>query len=111
MEENQKISKIISEFNLFLLDLGKNKIEIDVQKQGKQTILLFSCEWISEDILKEMSMKLSKKRDSSFELYGWELIGQADSDEELGLIGSLVDEFSYQQTEERVHFKMVRYEI
>lgn len=111
MEENQKISKIISEFNLFLLDLGINKIEIDVQKQENQTILSFSCEAISENILKEMSTKLSKKRDSSFELYGWELIGQADSDEELGLIGSLVDEFSYQQTEERVYFKMVRYEI
>lgn len=111
MEENQKISKIISEFCAYLLYLGKNIIEMEIKKEKEQTILSFFCDIIEEDILENMKQKLSKKRDASFELYGWELIGGTDSDEELSLIGNLINEFSYEIREERVLFKMVRYEV
>ncbi len=84
---------------------------MEIKKEDGQTILSFFCDRIEEAVLDKMKQKLSKKRDASFELYGWELIGGTDSDEELSLIGNLINEFSYEIQEERVLFKMVRYEI
>lgn len=110
MEENVKISKIASEFTLYLLDLGLTLIDMKIVKKEKEVRFLFQCDWIEEKILKEIESHLKKKRERSFEVYGWELIGQADSDDELGLIGNLLDHFSYQIIDRKVQFELVRYE-
>lgn len=110
MEENVKISKIASEFTLYLLDLGISFLDMKIIKKEKEVRFLFQCDWIEEKILKDMTSHLKKKRERSFELYGWELIGQADSDDELGLIGNLLDDFNYQVMDGKVQFELVRYE-
>lgn len=110
MEENVKISKIASEFSLYLLNLGMESIEMQLQKKDKEVVLIFECDYLEESVLKEMVHHLKKKRDQAFEIYGWELIGQADSDNELGLIGNLIDDFKYQIKDRKVIFELIRYE-
>ncbi len=111
MEENQKISKIISEFSLYLLKLNKKDLKISLKKEEDAIFIIFECGIIEEKILKEMNHLLQKKREQSFEFYGWELIGQADSDNELGLIGNLIDKFNYKIKDGKVLFELVRYEV
>ena len=110
MQENVKISKIASEFSLYLLDSGIDFLDIQIKKEESSVQILFECNKIEKSRLKKLTSQLKKKRNRSFEVYGWELIGQADNDDELGLIGNLIDEYSYQELDGKVIFKLVRYE-
>lgn len=111
MIENQKVCRVIEEFSLFLLEAGVEDLNIKVSKTEKRFSILFSCQSIEEELLKELDEIFKRKRQQEFEVYGWELIGQGDAEEhELALVNNLIDYFTYYMSHGKVYFNLVRYE-
>ena len=110
MEENQKISRIIEQFSLYLLDNAIDNFTFKIKKTRKLTSLLFECDKPDEEMLQEINNTFKLERRSELETYGWELIGQGNADSELSLLGMLVNYFTYYLRDGNVYFNLVRYE-
>lgn len=110
MVENQKICRIIEEFSLYLLEEGNEFLEVRVKKSTHRVSLIFICDKIEREKLKELEHIFRHKRQQAFELYGWELIGQGDSENELDLVSTLINYYTYYIQDGKVIFNLVRYE-
>ncbi len=110
MVENQKICRIIEEFSLYLLEEGNEFLEVKVKKSSHRVSLIFKCDKIEQEKLKELEHIFRHKRQQAFELYGWELIGQGDSENELDLVSTLINYYTYYIWDGKVIFNLVRYE-
>ena len=110
MEENIKISKILSEFCLYLLENGIDVLSMKVKKNKSRVAFIFECDLLPKEILEELDEIFKFKRQQSYEVYGWELIGHGDMDHELTLVSTLINYFTYYIKDERVFFCLVRYE-
>lgn len=110
MEENQKTSRIIEQFSLFLLENHISNFSVSVRKTRKLISLIFTCEAVNEEIIAVLHDTFKDERKEEFELYGWELLGQGTLDHELSLVSMLIDYFTYYIQDGRVLFNLVRYE-
>ncbi len=108
--ENQKICRIIEEFSLYLLEEGNEFLQIRVKKSLNRVSLIFVCDTIDREKLIELEHIFQYKRQQAFELYGWELIGQGDSENELNLVSTLINYYTYYIQDGKVIFNLVRYE-
>lgn len=109
IEENQKICKIVSEFSIFLLDNGINCLNIKIVKSKVKISLIFECEKIEGEVLDEIDRAFKVKRQESLEIYGWELIGCNDTEEDLELTSALINYLSYYHIDDKTRFNLVRY--
>ncbi|MDE5715859.1 MAG: hypothetical protein K2I42_07010 [Anaeroplasmataceae bacterium] len=110
MVENQKICRIVEEFSLYLLEKNAFDLNIKVKKSEEKTSIYFDCSLIDKKYLNELEQIFKHKRQKEFEIYGWELIGQGDADNELVLVSNLINHFMYYIKDERIYFSLVRYE-
>lgn len=110
MEENQKICKILEEFCLYLLEEEIEVLNMSIKRNEKKVSITYECDSLSEETLEELTDIFKVKREESFEVYGWELIGNGDMDHELTLVSSLIDYFTYYLKDGKVYFNLVRYE-
>ena len=92
MQENHKICKIISELTLYILEHVSGNINVDIKEEEKRYIITIITDEFDEDSLKFINRRLVADRNYAIEEYGWELVGEGDSDDDIELIGSLVDE-------------------
>lgn len=110
MQENHKLCKIIEEFSLFLLEEGVSCLEIKLKKEENKTTFIFICEKLSAKALSYLMEEFKIKRQEAIELYGWELIGQGDLDNELSIVSSLLNYMTFYERDNRTYFNLVRYE-
>lgn len=109
IEENQKICKIVSEFSIFLLDNDIDCLDIKIKKDINKISLVFECEKIEGEILEEIARSFKVERQEAVEIYGWELLGCNDTEEDLELASTLVNYLTYYHIENRTRFNLVRY--
>ncbi len=109
VEENQKICKIVSEFSIFLLDNDINCLNINIHKTSKKVSLVFECDLVMGEILDEIDRSFKVKRQESLEIYGWELLGCNDTEEDLELASALVNYLTYYHIDGKTRFNLVRY--
>ena len=107
--ENQKICKIVSEFSIFLLDNDINCLNINIHKTSKKVSLVFECDLVMGEILDEIDRSFKVKRQESLEIYGWELLGCNDTEEDLELASALVNYLTYYHIDGKTRFNLVRY--
>ncbi len=110
MVENQKICRIIEEFSLYLMEKEAKEVTIKVKQSENKTSIYFDCSLFDFKYIKELEEIFKHKRQKEFEIYGWELIGQGDADNELVLVSNLINHFMYYIKDERIYFDLVRYE-
>lgn len=110
MEENQKICKIVEEVSYYLLECGINILNIGLKKTVNKVSLIFECSDISPKDIYEINKTLNIKREESFELYGWQLMGQGVMDHDLPVVSALVNYSTYYLKDGKVYFNLVRYE-
>lgn len=110
MQENQKICRIVEEFSLYLLEHDIDVLNITIKKSANRVALNFICDIIEKELLDELVQVFKYKRQEAIEMYGWELIGQGDLDNELQLVSTLINYFTYYIYNDKVCFNLVRYE-
>lgn len=110
MQRNQKICKIIEEFSLYILENSNANLNIDINQGDVKTVLTFTLTDIEDAILEYITQRIKGERDRQIEEYGWELMGEGDSDDDLGIINALIDELNVNTNERKTIIRMVRYE-
>ena len=110
MQGNHKISKIIEEFSLYILENSSSNLNIDLRHDDNKTILTFTLYNVEENIKAFILDHIKGERDREIEEYGWELMGEGDSDDDLGIINALIDEINVSESEEKTIIRMVRNE-
>ncbi len=110
MQRNQKICKIIHEFTLYLLEFNSENIKIDVLQNKKQSIITFVTNQCSKEVKNFILSRIKGERDREIEQYGWQLMGEGSSDDDLEIINVLIDEISYEDKDNQTIIRMVRNE-
>jgi len=84
-------SKIIKQLSLYLLLHGVRDFNLDFHSNSKDVTFVLKVTSIKQETLDKMQEKLSRQREIEVEVYGWELLGDTDSQNELDILGSLID--------------------
>ena len=108
MQENHKICRIISELTLFILEHISGNINVDIKEEQNKYIIKIVTDEFNLESLNFIKKRLIADRNYSIEEYGWELVGEGDSDDDLELIGSRVDEASIIHENGRTIITLVR---
>jgi hypothetical protein len=93
--ENNKLSKIIAEVSLFLLNQGNQIFSIDVEQNQSEEIIIIKTNQLKKDAITFLNEKMSREREHEIETYGWSLMG----DTELEITGLLIDNIDINETE------------
>lgn len=110
MQSKEKISKIIEEFALFVFVNHSSNLNIDVKKMDDTIYFTFTTDLMNEEIIEFIKEKAGSPRSEEIEEYGWELMGEGASDDDLGIIGSLIDSLEFENTENKTIIRMMRNE-
>lgn len=93
-------AKIIKQITLFLMMHQINHFDLTFESNHKGVCFKISSSHFTEDIIAHMKEKLSRKRETAIEVYGWELLGDTDSQNELDILGALIDEIEVEKKAE-----------
>jgi hypothetical protein len=96
--ENNKLSKIIGEMSLFLLNQGNQIFKIDVEQNQSEEIIIIKTTKLKKDAMIFLNEKMSREREHEIETYGWSLMG----DTELEITGLLIDHIDFKETEKEL---------
>jgi O-glycosyl hydrolase len=85
-------AKIIKQISLYLMLHGINNYNLSVQSNTKDVSFILNIKNMNDEILTDMKDKLSRQRELEVEIYGWELLGDTDTQNQLDVLGSLIDD-------------------
>lgn len=91
--ENKKLSQIVGELTAFFLNHGSDTFEIEVNQKNDQEKITIKTKMIKKEDLDFFLEKMSRKRETEIETYGWSLMG----DTELEITGLLIDEVFHKE--------------
>lgn len=91
---NQRNIKIVDELMNFCYRQGSKKIDVSISTENNVTSILISADifGISSTILSDIEKALNAPRCHEMEEYFWSLTGDDDLDNELNLVGMMIDE-------------------
>ncbi|MGL4949454.1 MAG: hypothetical protein ACRC5M_03645 [Anaeroplasmataceae bacterium] len=99
LHELKKGCKIVDEVILYLMRHGHSYINVDINKVDKVFSIVIKTTKCSDRIIKKMDEYINQERELEVEEYGWELMGESDAENELGIIGLLVDSLKIDNTD------------
>jgi hypothetical protein len=93
-------AKIIKELSLFLMLHNVKDFELSFHSNQESVHFIIKSKMFPKEVLQRMKEKLSRKREIAIEVYGWELLGDTDSRNELDILGSLIDDIQVSKEDE-----------
>lgn len=90
-QETKIVSKIIKEISLFLYLHGYSTFEFETYRKKEDTYLIYKVKNIKSTLVDLIKEKINRERELEVETYGWELMGDMDSKNELEIVGLLID--------------------
>ncbi|MDA3732327.1 hypothetical protein PBV87_12600 [Niameybacter massiliensis] len=108
--EVKKISKMVDELTTFFLEHQAQSLEIKINNLVDREIIMVEAIALDDIALcvKRLQRFLSYPREREMEEYYWELAGETDSSEELGLVGTMIDEANIGYDEEKIQLELIR---
>lgn len=100
----------MEEFSLCLLNQGIFEFKMEIQHTEESTTMCFDCPKLPSETVSDMLCRLKAKRQEEIEVYGWELLGQGVANNELELVGMLINDVHHEWVGERSRFVLTRYE-
>lgn len=91
-QEHRIATKIIRDLCLLMLDSGHHDFTVNVNECSNQTIIEFNAEKINDSIIKDIEENLTCERAIEIETYGFELLGDFEAQNELKILGCLIDD-------------------
>lgn len=90
-QEVKITAKIIKEIILFLYSHGYTDFDFQTYRKKEDTYLIFKVRNFKDSLVKLIDEKVNRERELEVETYGWELMGDIDSNNELEILGLLID--------------------
>lgn len=108
--ELKKIAKMIDELSTFCLEHDADDIHINIKNLPDKEVIAVTAHHISDidTVVNNLRDYLSYPREREMEEYYWELTGETDSCEELGLVGAMIDEARIDYNEEKLYIEVIR---
>lgn len=101
-------SKIIKQLSLFLMLHGIKDFELEFHRNNKGVRFIIKIKSIKQEIIDLMVEKIGRQREIEVEVYGWELMGDTDANNELDILGSLIDKIDVKKLENYTEFTLER---
>ena len=108
--EIKKITRIINEMTYVLMKKGSIDLEVKVKKnKDLSTIYIvdYNTKYSDEEIC-ELNEVLNIQRQCEVEEFYWELMGDDSHEDELFLVGSMVDKATVNKIDKDLHIVMYR---
>lgn len=108
--EAKKISLIINELVTLFLQMGTGNIDVAVNRSSDATEITFTQDQAdySEEFREKLFHSLNVHRQVEVEAYYWQLMGDDDSDDELLLLGAMIDQAWVTQDQGILQVKVLR---
>lgn len=108
--EIQKTTKIIDEFTSLLIKKGSTEIDIKLKKENNCTFISITDydTSLNENEINALSAFLNIQRQSEIEEYYWGLMGETSDEDELFLVGSMVDNAALEVRDNNLHIELTR---
>ncbi|MCT4584703.1 MAG: hypothetical protein N4A54_07245 [Peptostreptococcaceae bacterium] len=106
----KKITKIADEIMTFLLINDSDELDFKIKKENDRyivKIVSYNTKFSDDDVL-ELDEILNVQRQHEVEAYYWQLAGETDFDNELLLIGSMVDEAKVYKANNNLYIEFFR---
>lgn len=94
-------AKIIKQLSLYLMLHGVNDFDLSFHSNDNSVTFTITSQSITKEISNHMKEKISRKRELEVEVYGWELMGDTDSQNELDILGALIDEIEVREDNDK----------
>lgn len=110
--EVKKITQIVNELISLLMIDGAEDLQVSIKRHEEVThidIIQKQCQY-DVSFIEEMTHDLNIPRQHEIEGYYWQLVGENDCEEELCLVGAMIDEAEVTLTGEELHIHLVRKE-
>ena len=115
IHEEKKIAKIVEELTMYFFAVGANKIQSEINKDGKNVVITFKANY-HEDYthkLHNLDEYLNCPKNDGIEDVYWELAGSGDPGEtsQLLLIGMMIDKAKIRLEEDYVYIKLYKKQL
>lgn len=109
--EVKKISKIVDELMTFFLKEDTNEVDFNIKREADKSIISITDynTRFDDESIQQISETLNVQRQLEIEAYYWQLCGETDSDDELLLVGAMVDEAKVEKTNGNLVIKLIRH--
>ncbi len=107
-QEIKIITKIVNELTLFFMMHGYYTIKQETRYEDKATIFIITVSTIKPSLIEKIRNKVERERELEIETYGWELIGDIDSQSELEIVGHLIDELQINHGDDSTTLTFIR---
>lgn len=101
-------AKIIKQLSLFLMLHGVKDFNIEYHLQAERVVFVITVQELKSEFIERMKEKVGGQREIEVETYGWELMGDTDSQNELDILGSLIDEIDIQEVNNHHQITLTR---
>lgn len=111
--EVKKISKMVDELTTFFLEHEAKSLNIKIDNLIDREVIIVEAVALDDIKLcvKRLNRFLSYPREFEMEEYYWELAGETDSSEELGLVGTMIDEANIGYEDDKILLELIRHKI
>lgn len=109
--EIKKITKLVDEVTSLLMKNGSNDINVHIKRDSDLstiTIIDYNSAYPNDEIA-SLNDILNIQRQCEVEEFYWELMGDDSHEDELFLVGSMVDKATVNKIDNDLHIVMYRY--
>ena len=105
-----RIINIVEEILNYLFSIGVSDIHMDIIDKETKYEIIFTCNIKDVDISKidVLSEKLNCEKVEEIEEYYWGLTGESQFDNQLSLVGMMVDDFEIKTVKDNLNLKLYR---
>jgi len=108
--EVKKDVKIVDEIMTFFINRGYHNITIQIDRDKKSSVIIFKLPFGEESkkLFQTMTTEINQHSEVEIEECYWQLLGESDSEYELGLLGSIVDNIEFKHCTNESVIKFIR---
>lgn len=109
--ETKKISRIVDELTTLFLKNDTDEVHFKIKRETHQTTIeiIGYRTHLDDEYINQLRQTLNIQRQWEIEEYYWQLTGETDYDEELTLVGAMIDEAVVEKREGNLYMNLIRY--
>ncbi len=108
--EVKKISRIVDELTTLFLKDDTNEVDLKVITSDVESVIRLTVHntKVSDQYIAHLLKTFNKQREMEIEEYYWQLAGETDDDDEVTLIGAMIDYATAEKRDGNLYIELVR---
>lgn len=108
----KKITRIVDEILTLFMRNKTDEIDVKIKKDEQKTSIYFTMYNCTLDYayIEQLEDNLNIQRQAEVEGYYWQLTGENDIDEELFLVGAMIDQVFIEMKDGHLYLELIRNE-